>query len=181
MLQNDHIEKLKERNAYLERKDEAYMRMKEEVEDTQKRLETVATGTVAMASDLVDAREASIRNEEFAKALLEQQASTSENEMRMLEHHISVANAALEQISGTLIFVCVRARVFLTKLVRDPDHWARAQQFPTVYYRKWKRVERYQKGLPHYLEQQQRIALELRMWLALVHLLGKTRARVEMP
>jgi hypothetical protein len=90
--------------------------MKEEVEDTQKRLETVATGTVAMASDLVNAREASIRNEEFAKALLEQQASTSENEMRMLEHHISVANAALEQISGTLIFVCVRARVFLTKL-----------------------------------------------------------------
>ena len=110
MLQNDHIEKLKERNAYLERKDEAYMRMKEEVEDTQKRLETVATGTVAMACDLVDAREASIRNEEFAKALLEQQASTSENEMRMLEHHISVANAALEQISGTLIFVCVRTR-----------------------------------------------------------------------
>ena len=56
--------------------------------------------------------------QEFAKALLEQQASTSENEMRMLEHHISVANAALEQISGTLIFVCVRARVCLRLLDR---------------------------------------------------------------
>ena len=95
-MQNDYIEKLKERIAYLERRDEMYMKMNDEVEETQKRLEKVAQGTVAMASDLVEARETAIRNEEFANALLEQHAASTESEMQMLQHHISVADAVLQ-------------------------------------------------------------------------------------
>ncbi len=105
-MQNDYIEKLKERIAYLERRDEMYMKMNDEVEETQKRLEKVAQGTVAMASDLVEARETAIRNEEFANALLEQHAASTESEMQMLQHHISVADAVLQHISGALKLVC---------------------------------------------------------------------------
>jgi hypothetical protein len=105
-VQNDYIEKLKERIAYLERRDEMYMKMNDEVEETQKRLEKVAQGTVAMASDLVEARETAIRNEEFANALLEQHAASTESEMQMLQHHISVADAVLQHISGALKLVC---------------------------------------------------------------------------
>lgn len=82
------------------------MKMNDEVEETQKRLEKVAQGTVAMASDLVEARETAIRNEEFANALLEQHAASTESEMQMLQHHISVADAVLQHISGALKLVC---------------------------------------------------------------------------
>lgn len=101
-MQHDYIEKLKERIAYLERRDEMYMKMNDEVEETQKRLEKVAQGTVAMASDLIEARETAIRNEELANALLEQHAASTEGEMQMLQHHISVADAVLQHISGAL-------------------------------------------------------------------------------
>ncbi len=101
-MQHDYIEKLKERIAYLERRDEMYMKMNDEVEETQKRLEKVAQGTVAMASDLIEARETAIRNEELANALLEQHAASTEGEMQMLQHQISVADAVLQHISGAL-------------------------------------------------------------------------------
>jgi predicted nucleic acid-binding Zn-ribbon protein len=106
LLQHDYIENLKERIAYLERRDEMYMKLNDEVEDTRKRLENVAHGTVAMASDLVEARETAIRNEELANALLKQHAASTESEMQMLQHHISVADAVLQHISGVLKLVC---------------------------------------------------------------------------
>ena len=57
--QAEEMTKMTARNAYLERKEDTYARMKEELDNAQALLANIGAKTAAMSSDLVEAREAS--------------------------------------------------------------------------------------------------------------------------
>ena len=79
---NQTIEKLKAFNEYLERKGSIYSKVKDEVDDTNKFLGEMGAKTVAMAGDLVQAREASKKNEAYVQELLDGAISTSRAEQQ---------------------------------------------------------------------------------------------------
>ena len=60
-------------------------------------------GAVAMASELLDARESSKMHQVYAKVLLDQHVATTEEEKEVLEQQISLVDAALERSSEGLL------------------------------------------------------------------------------
>jgi hypothetical protein len=100
---NQTIEKLKAFNEYLERKGSIYSKVKDEVDDTNKFLGEMGAKTVAMAGDLVQAREASKKNEAYVQELLDGAISTSRAEQQAVEQQLSLVEAALQMTIGVFL------------------------------------------------------------------------------
>ena len=86
-----------------ELKGSIYSKVKDEVDDTNKFLGEMGAKTVAMAGDLVQAREASKKNEAYVQELLDGAISTSRAEQQAVEQQLSLVEAALQMTIGVFL------------------------------------------------------------------------------